>query len=79
MSKSLRYSLSVIFALFSLGKNIGQSQKAIDVDIFDSGEVKAIPVHIEGFTGEILSLLKFDLFVQGFPLYLINQKFSQEK
>ena len=66
MSKSLRYSLSVLFALFSLGKNLGQSQKVIDVDIFDSGEVKAIPVYIEGFTGEILSLLKFDLFVQGF-------------
>ena len=56
MSKSLRYSLSVLFALFSLGKNLGQSQKVIDVDIFDSGEVKAIPVYIEGFTGEILSL-----------------------
>ena len=31
--------------------------KGIDVDIFNTGEVKAIPVHIEGFTGDVLSLL----------------------
>ncbi len=46
MSKSFRYSLSVLVALFGLGKNLGQAQKVIDVDIFDSGEIKAIPVHI---------------------------------
>ena len=66
MSKSLLYSLFVLVALFGTGKNQSQAQKVIDVDIFDSGEVKAIPVYIEGFTGEVLSLLKFDLFVPGF-------------
>ncbi len=66
MIKSLHYSLVIVVALFGLGQNFGHAQKTIDVDIFDSGEVKAIPVHIEGFTGDILSLLKFDLFVQGF-------------
>ena len=66
MSKSFLYSLFVLVALFGLGKNQSQAQKVIDVDIFDSGKVKAIPVYIEGFTGEVLSLLKFDLFVQGF-------------
>ena len=66
MSKSFLYSLFVLVALFGLGKNQSQAQKVIDVDIFDSGEVKAIPIYIEGFTGEVLSLLKFDLFVQGF-------------
>ena len=66
MIKSLHYSLVIVVVLFGLGQNFGHAQKTIDVDIFDSGEVKAIPVHIEGFTGDILSLLKFDLFVQGF-------------
>ena len=75
MSKSFLYSLFVLVALFGLGKNQSQAQKVIDVDIFDSGEVKAIPVYIEGFTGEVLSLLKFDLFV--FCLFLFPDKSSR--
>jgi len=34
--------------------------------VFGAGKVKAIPIAIEGFSGETLALLKFDLFVQGF-------------
>ena len=39
-------------AVLKLGQALGQAQNVIDVDIFNTGEVKAIPVHIEGFTGE---------------------------
>ena len=66
MRKSIRHSLAVMAAVLRLGQALGQAQNVIDVDIFNTGEVKAIPVHIEGFTGDVLSLLKFDLFVQGF-------------
>ena len=66
MRKSIRHSLAVMAAVLGLGQALGQAQNVIDVDIFNTGEVKAIPVHIEGFTGDVLSLLKFDLFVQGF-------------
>ena len=66
MRKSIRHSLAVMAAVLGLGQALGQAQNVIDVDIFNTGEIKAIPVHIEGFTGDVLSLLKFDLFVQGF-------------
>ena len=66
MSKPFRHTLTVLAAVLGLGQALGQAQNEIDVDIFNTGEVNAIPVHIEGFTGEVLSLLKFDLFVQGF-------------
>ena len=66
MRKYIRHSLAVMAAVLGLGQALGQAQNVIDVDIFNTGEVKAIPVHIEGFTGDVLSLLKFDLFVQGF-------------
>ena len=66
MRKPFRHTLTVLAAVLGLGQALGQAQNEIDVDIFNTGEVKAIPVHIEGFTGEVLSLLKFDLFVQGF-------------
>ncbi len=66
MRKAIRDSLAVMAAVLGLGQALGQAQNVIDVDIFNTGEVKAIPVHIEGFTGETLALLKFDLFVQGF-------------
>ena len=66
MRKSIRHTFAILAAVLGLGQALGQAQNEIDVDIFNTGEVKAIPVHIEGFTGEILSLLKFDLFVQGF-------------
>ena len=58
----------VLAALLLAGSALGQAQRSIDVDVFDAGDVKAIPVNLEGFTGETLALLKFDLFVQGFEL-----------
>ena len=67
MRKATPKRLPALAALLLAGLALGQAQRAaIDVDVFDAGEVKAIPVALEGFTGETLALLKFDLFVQGF-------------
>ena len=66
MRKATPIQFPVLAALLLAGLTLGQAQRSIDVDVFDAGEVKAIPVTLEGFTGETLALLKFDLFVQGF-------------
>jgi len=66
MKKATLIQFPVLAGLFLAGLALGQAQRSIDVDVFDAGEVKAIPVTLEGFTGETLALLKFDLFVQGF-------------
>ena len=66
MKKATLIQFPVLAGLFLAGLALGQAQRSIDVDVFDAGEVKAIPVALEGFTGETLALLKFDLFVQGF-------------
>ena len=59
--------ITTIATVLMAGLALGQAQrKEIEVDVFDAGKVKAIPVAIEGFSGETLALLKFDLFVQGF-------------
>jgi len=66
MKKVTLIQFPVLTGLFLASLALGQAQRSIDVDVFDAGEVKAIPVTLEGFTDEILALLKFDLFVQGF-------------
>jgi len=56
----------LITTLLLAGLALGQAQrKEIEVDVFGAGK-KPIPIAIEGFSGETLALLKFDLFVQGF-------------
>ena len=56
----------LITTLLLAGLALGQAQrKEIEVDVFGADK-KPIPIAIEGFTGETLALLKFDLFVQGF-------------
>ena len=66
MRKATPKRLPALAGLLLAGLALGQAQRSIDVDVFDAGEGKAIPVAIEGFSGETLALLKFDLFVQGF-------------
>src|ERR1035437_9331585 len=62
----LKICLPVLFATaaihFSRGQNEIQIQKQIDV----LGQTKPIPVALEGFSGEVADVLKFDLYVQGF-------------
>jgi len=67
MRKSTPKRLPALATLLLAGLALGQAQrKEIEVDVFGAGKVKAIPIAIEGFSGETLALLKFDLFVQGF-------------
>ena len=67
MRKSTPKRLPALAALLLAGLALGQAQrKEIEIDVFGAGKVKAIPIAIEGFSGETLALLKFDLFVQGF-------------
>ena len=63
---SIKICLPVFFAAaaihFSRGQDEIQIQKQIDV----LGQTKPIPVSLEGFSGEVADVLKFDLYVQGF-------------
>jgi TolB protein len=62
----LKICLPILFATaaihFSRGQDEIQIQKQIDV----LGQTKPIPVALEGFSGEVADVLKFDLYVQGF-------------
>jgi len=62
----LKICLPVFFATaaihFSRGQDEIQIQKQIDV----LGQTKPVPVALEGFSGEVADVLKFDLYVQGF-------------
>ena len=44
----------------------GQNEINIEQNITVMGMTKPIPVSLDGFTGETLDVLKFDLYVQGF-------------
>ena len=65
-SNSLKTGLSLAFAVIAL--NLGRSQEEINIQttINVIGQTKPVPVSLEGFTGEALEVLKFDLYVQGF-------------
>src|SRR5262245_58691378 len=39
-----------------------------EYDITRSGGVKRIPISLEGYSGEVLSVLRFDLEIQGFEI-----------
>ena len=62
----IRIFLPVFFAMaviyFSRAQDEIQIQKQIDV----LGQTKPIAVSLEGFSGEVADVLKFDLYVQGF-------------
>ena len=63
---SIKIFLPAIFAAaaihFSRGQDEIQIQKQIDV----LGQTKPVPVSLDGFSGEVADVLKFDLYVQGF-------------
>jgi TolB protein len=52
--------------LFAAVMARGQNEITIEQNINIPGMTKPIPVALEGFTGEVLDILKFDLYVQGF-------------
>jgi TolB protein len=68
MKNYLKNYLPVLFAVFAINFAGAQSDQDVikivrPVDTFGQ---KPIPVSLDGFSGEIESVLKFDLYVQGF-------------
>jgi TolB protein len=55
-----------LLAVFAL--NVCRAQQEINIqnEITVMGQAKPIPISLEGFSGEALDVLKFDLYVQGF-------------
>ena len=66
MKNCLKICLPVLIAVFAV--NIGYSQDEITIthEITVLGNTRPIPVSLDGFSGEAASVLKFDLYVQGF-------------
>src|ERR1017187_9473456 len=64
----LRICLSII--LPAVGENFCHGQDSGVIKVFKQydilGGTKPIPVSLEGFSGEVAEVLKFDLYVQGF-------------
>jgi len=52
--------------LFAAAPAPGQNEITINPTITVLGSTKPIPVSLEGFSGEVADVLKFDLYVQGF-------------
>lgn len=64
----LRSSLYIFGLIASLLPALAQTPQELDLERRNFGEavVKPIPVSLSGFTGEVDSVLRFDLFVAGF-------------
>jgi len=65
---SLKFCLVAALTLGSAGWLCADQTLDIDKGITVMGHTKPIPVSLSGFDGEVLSVLKFDLYVQGFSL-----------
>src|SRR2546428_11494665 len=72
----LRPLLSVVA---SLALWLARLSAQEELDINRAGGAKRIPISLEGYTGEVLSALQFDLEIQGFEVttadraqYLVN-------
>jgi TolB protein len=68
MKNRLKIHLPVLLAMFAANFVFGQSEQT-PIQIVrpaDSFGQKPIPVSLDGFSGEVADVLKFDLYVQGF-------------
>ena len=63
---SLKLSLVATLALATVNLAPAEDELTIQREIQVMGHIKPIPVALSGFDGEVLSVLKFDLYVQGF-------------
>jgi TolB protein len=63
---SIKICLSVLLAGVTLNFSRAQDEIIVQQQINVLGQTKPIPVSLEGFTGEVADVLKFDLYVQGF-------------
>jgi TolB protein len=66
--RSIKIFLSVFIFAASLNFAISQDQNPLNMNeqVKVLGNTKPIPVSLDGFSGEVESVLKFDLYVQGF-------------
>jgi TolB protein len=64
--QSIKFGLPVLLAIAAL--NVCRAQEEINIhsEVTLPGQAKPIPISLEGFSGETLDVLKFDLYVQGF-------------
>jgi TolB protein len=62
----LKICLPILFAAVAIHPVCGQNELTITREVPVIGTSKPIPVSLEGFTGEVADVLKFDLYVQGF-------------
>lgn len=68
MKNCLKIHLPILLAIFAANFVFGQSEQT-PIQIVrpaDSFGQKPIPVSLDGFSGEVADVLKFDLYVQGF-------------
>jgi TolB protein len=63
---SIKICLPIFLAAVALNLSHGQGELNIEKPINIIGGMKPIPVSLDGFSGEVLDVLKFDLYVQGF-------------
>ncbi len=66
MKNHLEIFLSVLFVALAAHLAHGQNDLVITRQVSVLGGTKPIPVSLEGFSGEVADVLKFDLYVQGF-------------
>jgi len=68
MKNRLKTHLPILLAVFAAGLVFGQGEQT-PIQIIHSADSfgqKPIPVSLDGFSGEVADVLKFDLYVQGF-------------
>ena len=63
---SIKICLPVFLSATALNFAHAQNEINIEQQINVLGHTKPIPVSLDGFTGEVADVLKFDLYVQGF-------------
>ena len=63
---SIKICLPVFLTTVAINFSSGQNEINIQQEINVLGQTKPIPVSLDGFTGEVADVLKFDLYVQGF-------------
>ena len=68
MKKSCFNSLNIFLPVLLLAAAPARGQNEINIEqnITVMGMTKPIPVSLDGFTGEVANVLRFDLYVQGF-------------
>src|SRR5450432_4140832 len=63
---TIKICLPIFLAFIALNFSRAQNEIQIQTTINVLGSTKPIPVSLDGFTGEVLDVLKFDLYVQGY-------------